>query len=223
MLRLTLLILSFAACGVAGAIPPAAMRDADADSIRGRHIAVVKARGLHVMYVYTPLRNLLMLPGAIAVRIPIPQVQTAGAFITLPTILAAHLEGYVISIRNGVDDPALTVANTLAVELADAYDLIVVEGRPDRDALVLVVATRRWGIDYLWPEKAYGAKYQAQLTLRDRANRRTLVQTTCRARRSAEIASYDALLADGAALLKTTVAGAAETCADEFREALTLP
>jgi hypothetical protein len=217
MIRLALLGLCFLACEGANAAS-LVLSDADVDSLRGRRIVVAKVRGGPGFYVYTPVREIFLIPGMVGALLN-GSPAAVIAVISIPAVLAAKIDGYLIARNNGIDDPALELANDLAAEFADAYGLTFDQGAADVP-IVLVVSTRRWGVNYWFSQGTYAVRYRAHLTLRDKLKRRVLVSADCRVREAADTSSYDALIAGGAALVKTTLAAAVDSCAAEFRPAL---
>lgn len=223
MLRMLAVVVGFAACALANAAnfkAPIAMSEAAADAIRGRQMSVVRTRFGPLLDVYTPARELLMLPALVAALIPAPQVQSL-ALLSLPAVIVAKIDGYFIVTRNGIDDPRFEIADKLAAELAQAYDLTIVPG-PGKGTIILVVATRDWGVRYSFDRDDYEARYRGQLVLRE-GRRRVYARAECRVREPVVASSYDELVADRAAALKTALAATAEACADELRPALFIP
>jgi hypothetical protein len=135
--------------------------------------------------------------------------------------------------RDGIDDPAVTIRGALAGALARRYSLEVERPRiwllaeasaqdvaahyPDWD-LVLEVRTSRWGFH---PTSIghYGVSYDGSMRLIDTRARAVLAEGICTSHPLGDDSapSYDQLVANEGALVRSLVAGVTEFCLHDYR------
>ncbi|WP_067279817.1 hypothetical protein [Mitsuaria sp. 7] len=158
---------------------------------------------------------------------------TAGkaAFAILGAV-AMIAEGNAIVRDNAIDDPALSIAADLQTRLGTAKGMTAITGsaitskndlpsviasNPGAD-YVLDVQTTNWSFLYFptnWTH--YRVMYSARVRLIDAATKTVVAEAGCRSVPSDDknAPTYDELLADKAALLKSHLAKAAAECVDQ--------
>lgn len=139
---------------------------------------------------------------------------------------------------NHIEDPAPRIGKTLLTELATTYHLNVVTNTgivvnsqkleaiakryPGRD-LVLDVGTVSWGVSYFPTDFShYRVLYSVKLNLVDTKTGRNIAEAFCarKPEKTQDAPTYQELLADRAARLKSAINASAQSCLEELRNKL---
>lgn len=139
---------------------------------------------------------------------------------------------------NHIEDPAPRIGKTLLTELATTYHLNVVTNAgivvnsqkpeaiarryPGSDS-VLDVGTISWGVSYYPTDFShYRVLYSVKLNLVDTKTGRNIAEAFCarKPEKTPDAPTYQELLANGAARLKSAINASAQSCLEELRHKL---
>ncbi|SEA11529.1 hypothetical protein [Microbulbifer marinus] len=184
-----------------------------------------------------PLMEGRMMSGAFADEKPGFAAMTADkAMFGALGAVAMISAGNKIIEENGVEDPASYIYESLAPVLAEQYSLRLLDDNSIRTSsvkpadladnvndarLLLDVRTIGWNMGYfptVW--NRYRVGYSAKLRLIDTSTQEVLAESVCSKMSTDESESaptYDELMADQAALLKSQLLSAADHCVNEFK------
>ena len=123
-----------------------------------------------------------------------------------------------------IPDPAAHISDSLARSMREALKMTLVQAEGEAEVL-LDVKTVAWGFNRLPNDHSqYRPMYTIRMRLIDTKTGAVLAEAACTpAEKDANPATYDQMLANGAAWLKQAYSAAAARCTDFFRrETLTL-